>query len=88
LLYEAQRQRAAAGLYEPDPERIPAERRERLLFELTYPRVAHHLRGQGVPYPELGPNGEILGDLSAEARHLATAGADGGASAKPAWLQG
>lgn len=70
LLYEAQRQRAEAGMYKPDPHRIPAERRHRLLFEMTYPRVAHHLRAQGVPYPDLGPDGEIVGDLSAYIREM------------------
>jgi tRNA (guanosine-2'-O-)-methyltransferase len=64
LLYEAQRQREAAGMYAPDPSRIPEARRQTLLFEWTYPRIAHHLRRQGFTYPDLGPDGEILGALS------------------------
>jgi tRNA (guanosine-2'-O-)-methyltransferase len=64
LLYEAQRQREAAGFYAP-PGRIPADRLERLTFEWAYPRLAHLLRGQALPYPPLGPDGEILDDLMA-----------------------
>lgn len=62
LLYEAQRQRESAGFYEP-PGRIPPARFQTLLFEWAYPRMAHLLRGRGLPYPPLGPQGEVQGDL-------------------------
>ncbi len=51
LLFEARRQREAAGLY--DTPRIPEPDRTRLLFEWAYPREAAVFRKQGRPYPEL-----------------------------------
>lgn len=65
LLYEAQRQRAARGLYAGDPPRIPEPRFSELLFEWAYPRLARRFRELDLPYPALGPDGEIVGDLSA-----------------------
>lgn len=58
LLYEAYRQRDAAGFY--DECRLDPERRRRILFEWAYPRIAEHLRRRGRPYPRLGQDGEIL----------------------------
>ncbi len=58
LLYEAFRQREAAGLYEKP--RLPKERYRRLLFEWAHPEVARRLRASGRPYPSLSPDGEIL----------------------------
>lgn len=58
LLYEAHRQRSAAGFY--DERRLPAERYRRILFEWAYPRLARILRREGEPYPPLGHTGEIL----------------------------
>src|SRR5215208_3332589 len=59
ILFEAQRQRAAAGFY--DRPRLPPEQHARLLFEWTYPILAAFCRRKGAPYPPLGPDGEILG---------------------------
>ena len=61
LLFEAQRQRAAAGFY--DAPRLDAETRKKLLFEWVYPKLAALCRRQGVAYPGLGEEGEILGAL-------------------------
>ena len=61
LLFEAQRQRRAAGFY--DAPRLDREAYARLLFEWTYPALAAQCRKRGVPYPPLGPDGEILGPL-------------------------
>lgn len=61
LLYEAFRQRRAAGFYAE--RRLDDETYHRLLFEWSYPRIAEVLRGEGRPYPELGPDGEILESL-------------------------
>jgi tRNA (guanosine-2'-O-)-methyltransferase len=61
LLFEAQRQRAAAGFY--DATRLDAETHARLLFEWVYPKLAALCRRNGAPYPPLGPDGEILGPL-------------------------
>jgi len=55
LLFEAQRQRADAGMY--DAPRLPPDRFRRLLFEWSYPREARALRAEGRPYPELDRDG-------------------------------
>ena len=61
ILFEAQRQRAAAGLY--DRPRLDPEVRDRLLFEWTYPVLARLCRKKKADYPRLGPDGEILDPL-------------------------
>ncbi len=55
MLFEAQRQRLAAGFY--DKPRLPPDVRDRLLFELAWPRLAAALRRAGRPYPRLGDDG-------------------------------
>jgi tRNA (guanosine-2'-O-)-methyltransferase len=55
ILFEAQRQRQAAGLY--DTRHFSEADFKRLLFEYTYPRLGTVLRDQGKPYPELDGNG-------------------------------
>lgn len=61
ILFEAQRQRAAAGFY--DAPRLDPETHAKLLFEWVYPKLAALCRRHGVGYPELGPDGEIVGVL-------------------------
>jgi tRNA (guanosine-2'-O-)-methyltransferase len=61
LLYEAWRQRDAAGMY--DRSRLPEDRFDRILFEWAYPDFARGFRERGLPYPALGEEGEILGSL-------------------------
>lgn len=61
LLYEAYRQREAAGMYARS--RLPPERFRRILFEWAYPEFARGFRERGLPYPPLGEDGEILGSL-------------------------
>lgn len=61
MLYEAERQRGAAGLY--DTCRIEPDEYRRLLFEWAYPKVARHCRARGADYPPLGETGEILGEV-------------------------
>lgn len=65
ILYEARRQRQAAGMYDPDwnRERLPPERRRAILFEWAYPYFADLCRRRGVAYPELSDDGEIEGQL-------------------------
>ncbi len=58
LLFEAARQRQAAGLYEAS--RIDRRTRAGILFEWSYPRIARRLRRRGLPYPALGADGGIL----------------------------
>jgi tRNA (guanosine-2'-O-)-methyltransferase len=61
ILFEAQRQRRAAGLY--DRPRLDAETHARTLFEWTWPAIAKQCRKRGMPYPRLGPDGEIVGEV-------------------------
>lgn len=57
ILYEAQRQRLAQGMY--DHPRLDSETRRRMLFEWLQPRIARHCREQGQPYPELDEAGGV-----------------------------
>lgn len=66
ILFEAQRQRRAAGLYESS--RLAPEAFERALFEWAYPEIALICRQKDMDYPELSPDGEILGSVDAIAR--------------------
>jgi len=58
LLFEAFRQRKAAGLY--DKSRLPEKEHDRLLFEWAYPEIAEVLQRKEEPYPPLSPNGDLL----------------------------
>jgi tRNA (guanosine-2'-O-)-methyltransferase len=60
LLFEAYRQRSAAGMYERS-RMTPAELGRRL-FEWAHPTIARQRREAGRPYPALGPDGEVLLD--------------------------
>ena len=53
VLYEAQRQRMAAGLY--DQCRVDEHTLNTRLFEWAYPQVAHRCRGKNIPYPRVNP---------------------------------
>ncbi len=55
ILFEAQRQRLAAGMY--DRPRLDPETYQRVLFEWLYPELARELRAKGEPYPELDEEG-------------------------------
>jgi len=61
MLFEAQRQRREAGFY--DRPRLDPETYARTLFEWTWPEIAARCRRRGVPYPALGEQGEILGEV-------------------------
>ncbi len=61
ILYEAQRQRQAAGLY---AERsLPASDRQRLRFEWIHPKIAEYCRDHDLPYPQLDDAGEPIEPL-------------------------
>jgi tRNA (guanosine-2'-O-)-methyltransferase len=60
ILFEAERQRRAAGCY--DRPRLSSGERERLLFEWSYPRLASWCRARGLPYPPLDEAGDLAGD--------------------------
>lgn len=51
LLFEAKRQRDAAGLY--DRLRLEPEEYRRRLFEWAHPQVAQRCRAAGLPYPAM-----------------------------------
>ena len=61
ILYEAQRQRQAAGLY--DRIQLDEDTRQKLLFEWGYRRLAETCRRRKLPYPKLGDEGELLESL-------------------------
>jgi tRNA (guanosine-2'-O-)-methyltransferase len=67
ILYEAQRQRLAVGMYEQ--VRLDPETYKTVMFEWSYPRVAAIYRRQGKPYPNLGEEGEILSEVRKEIRN-------------------
>ncbi len=56
LLFEAQRQRLAAGLY--DHSRLPPEVYRRTLFEWAHPAIAGYCRRHGKDYPALTEAGD------------------------------
>ncbi|KJY84115.1 tRNA guanosine-2'-O-methyltransferase [Vibrio galatheae] len=62
ILYEAQRQRAAAGMYDNDISSIPQETIHRLLFERGHPVLAKVAKRKKLPYPELDDQGQIIAD--------------------------
>ena len=59
LLFEAKRQREAAGLY--DHSHIPPDEYRKLLFEWGYPRTARTCQEKKLPYPDLDEDGYIVG---------------------------
>ncbi|GHE97482.1 tRNA (guanosine(18)-2'-O)-methyltransferase TrmH [Thalassotalea profundi] len=58
VLYEAQRQRQLAGLY--NEPRISEARRQRFLFEGGHPIFAQACKRKGLPYPQIDENGQII----------------------------
>jgi len=57
ILYEAQRQRRAAGLYQSS--RLPNDEYAATLFEWAYPEIAQRCRRRGVSYPVLAEDGSL-----------------------------
>ncbi len=62
ILFEAQRQRAAAGLY--DGPRLDPATYDKTLFEWAYPELADYCRRRGRPYPRLDEDGELLDPIA------------------------
>jgi tRNA (guanosine-2'-O-)-methyltransferase len=60
VLFEAYRQRSAAGMYERS--RMSPEAFSRRLFEWAHPTLARQRRETGRAYPALGGDGEVLAD--------------------------
>lgn len=59
VLYEAQRQREAAGMYET-PSELTQTQRNKVLFEGGHPIFAKACQQKGLPYPEVDDEGEIV----------------------------
>lgn len=60
VLYEAQRQRQLAGMY--NQARLSHERRQRTLFEGGHPIFAEACQRKGLPYPIIDEAGQIVAD--------------------------
>ncbi|TLU65262.1 tRNA (guanosine(18)-2'-O)-methyltransferase TrmH [Thalassotalea litorea] len=58
-LYEAQRQRQLAGMYDT-PSDVSAEERNRVLFEGGHPIFAKACLRKGLPYPDIDEDGHIV----------------------------
>ena len=58
ILYEARRQREAAGMY--DQSRLPADEFERVLFEWAHPDMALRCRERHLPYPAMNDDGDLI----------------------------
>lgn len=57
ILYEARRQREAAGMY--DECRLDEDTFTTTLFEWAYPDLARRCRERGLPYPPLSADGDL-----------------------------
>jgi tRNA (guanosine-2'-O-)-methyltransferase len=71
MLYEAQRQRELARMYEH--AKIDQNTRDTILFEWFYPDVARYCHKHGLPYPQLDEDGymtEPLKDRAGNERKL------------------
>jgi len=62
ILYEAQRQRDAAGMYNKQHSALPEETIHRTLFERGHPVLAKVAKRKGLPYPPLDDEGQIVAD--------------------------
>ncbi len=63
VLFEAQRQRQAAGLYAAS--RLSPDVYERTLFEWAHPMIADYCRRSKRAYPALDEDGDVVGSLQA-----------------------
>ncbi|MFG0773962.1 tRNA (guanosine(18)-2'-O)-methyltransferase TrmH [Vibrio plantisponsor] len=64
ILYEAQRQRQAAGMYQQEKSPLPEETIHRILFERGHPVLAKVAKRKKLPYPPLDDEGQIVADES------------------------
>ena len=60
ILYEAQRQRHNAGMY--NTPKLDAAERQRVLFEGGYETLAKRCKQKGLPYPQIDDEGQIQAD--------------------------
>jgi tRNA (guanosine-2'-O-)-methyltransferase len=59
VLYEAQRQRELAGMYET-PSELTKAQRNKVLFEGGHPIFAKACKQKGLPYPDIDEDGQIV----------------------------
>lgn len=62
VLYEAQRQRQQAGLYDNPRQSIPTHDRNEMLFAALHPTFYRQCVERKLMLPEIGPEGEIQAD--------------------------
>ena len=62
VLYEAQRQRQLAGMY--DQQQLSEEECQRMLFEGGFPNFKDMCERKNIPYPHINESGEIVADES------------------------
>ncbi len=74
LLYEAYRQRTAAGMY--DRRQLDDTRYFKLLFEWCHPKVARYCQQKNLPYPKINEQAEILEPLADSTTHSEQSYAD------------
>jgi tRNA (guanosine-2'-O-)-methyltransferase len=65
ILFEARRQREAAGQY-AGPSRLDSREYDHTLFEWAYPRIARRCRSLGRPYPALRGDGQLTSNPLAD----------------------
>ncbi|MGC3835018.1 tRNA (guanosine(18)-2'-O)-methyltransferase TrmH [Moritella viscosa] len=63
ILYEAQRQRDNAGMYQGE-SKLSAEEQHKIYFEGGHPIYAKACKRKGLAYPELDEEGQIVADKS------------------------
>jgi len=64
ILYEAQRQRQLAGMYERNHSELNKEDIHKILFERGHPVLARVAKNKKLPYPILDEQGQIVADES------------------------
>lgn len=62
ILYEAQRQRHNAGMYQRKTSSLPYAEQQRLLFEGGYPVLARVAKHKGLPYPVIDDEGQVVAE--------------------------
>lgn len=62
ILYEAQRQRQNAGMYQREYSLLDEDEQQRLLFEGGYPVLARVTKQKSLPYPFINAQGEVEAD--------------------------
>ncbi|MDN3679531.1 tRNA (guanosine(18)-2'-O)-methyltransferase TrmH [Vibrio tapetis subsp. quintayensis] len=64
ILFEAQRQRQNAGMYDKEETSLPEEYVHRLLFERGHPVLARVAKRKKLPYPRIDEQGQVVADES------------------------